>query len=478
LTLKVNSFLLLPKLIKTVIYLVTDVIPPLLKTLISKLFPAIGGMFFKFAKELKDSNPMLAKLLVHIGLAFGEDGMLTKFFKQLASYFPILLTGFVALGAMAKIAGPLMKIASVGKTVLSIGWGLVNFLTGGLLKSFAIKKALAIKEWAFEKGLLMAKWTFKKVGLLASWLFEKGILITKWAFEKAGAILNFAIQMALNPVFLIIAGIMLAVTLIWVFRKQIVDFFVSIGKKLVDFGLMIWNFIKTPYIWLFGLLKKGWNAIKKPLSDLGEKLGQLFEPLMGVFSIVKEKVLGFKTMIIGAFFYIVDGVKNIFSGLTTWIRAILKVGFVDYFGYDTKQRTRLKKVTEYQSTLEKADESGAKLTTAQRNDLNKFKTYNEKDWESVTEGKKGLGSTESFSIGIKELNKSIVDAKLLAVKKADEANTIATNNGKNAEKAENEKKLAKQMEALKNHPSMQKLRARITMPKDPAGDILKKIEAI
>lgn len=200
---------MIPGVIKTFIDIAFEVIPPLFLQLVNTIFPMIGEAIDKI---------FMNSPLVGIGkFLFGEDGVVTKFFRAISGFIPY----FLMLIAGIKVVMGIMSIVSAITPIIT-----------GLFT--------AIKIFFF-------------------------------------VIKGFALFMMANPIVLIIAGIVLYLVALWKWGDKILAFIEGLpeflGQKFGVVGRVIGeaiNIISTPLkivIKLIQAFKKGgvsevWKVIK------------------------------------------------------------------------------------------------------------------------------------------------------------------------------------------------------------------------
>ncbi len=102
---------MLPRIVKTFVFLLTKVLPKALIKMIAALFPAIGGMFDTFAKSIEKDYPAIAWMFKKIGEMFKKDGLLYNFFTFLAKNLPLIVGLFVGvrIAKFFSFLGPIGK---------------------------------------------------------------------------------------------------------------------------------------------------------------------------------------------------------------------------------------------------------------------------------------------------------------------------------------------------------------------------------
>lgn len=268
----------LPVIVNRMVFLIEEVIPKVLKKIISVIFPLIGSIFKDIAKKFPEGS-VIRQIFTWIGEAFDKNGVLYKFFSFLAENFKYIV---LILGALA-ILQPLFSIA------------------GFLIKAIPIIINLV-------QGLSVAFTTLS-------------------AFLIA------------NPIVAIIAGIIILITLIIVFRKEIVKFFKFLWEKIKPFLLIIWNFFYKELIGPIVDLVKNFSIgklikvlfqtiflvprlmIKYLIMPIVNAIAPilkkyLIEPIVNFFKFILSKIKAFGNLILSFFKPLIDAIKNLFTNFS------------------------------------------------------------------------------------------------------------------------------------------------------------------
>lgn len=284
-----------PKIIKTMIFLITKVIPEALKKIINALFDAFSTMFKSWADEVREKSPFLAKILDFFSEAFGKGGFLREFFLKLADLFPYIVA---FMGAIAIITKLWPIISAIGTVFATLG-AAASLVVIGIIAFIAI-------IYKFRKEIA---WFFKSIGTAISNFFSyigkmwsdvwdtlKDIASSFWEWLKKipKRIGKFFIDFfkSVGNVLQRVGSTILDIFL-WPFKK-INEFFEGIKKKgLKGIAFDIWEAIKEAFSNLWGWLKdnvltpiadffeeKIWGSGASELKTISKRSGEIGEKLL------------------------------------------------------------------------------------------------------------------------------------------------------------------------------------------------------
>jgi len=329
----------IPKMVLMFIKIMTETIPDALKKIVSALFPALSTMFGTWAGQLEASHPLLAKILRGLQSVFGADGFLTKFVLKAIPFI-------IGLGIASKLMGFTNVMKILGGTIKTLTVGIWKFgknLLSGYYKRLIQWRVAQVKFWLWQKGMWIKEHIFKKA------MIYKEIALTK--LQSIGQAIYTAIRM-IDPIFLIIAGIVLAIALVVKFRKQIWHFFKWVWKIMKKIGKWIWKFIQP----VVNIVKKIASVIWKVLKPLFKFLGKILAPIIRVMKPVFAgigKVMAFiwdllKNTILRAF----KGIQNAFRGILNFFTGVSTFGAIDWIRLDKIEKDRF---LAYQKLAQKKD---------------------------------------------------------------------------------------------------------------------------
>lgn len=253
---------MIPGVIKTFIDIAFEVIPPLFLQLVNTIFPMIGEAIDKI---------FMNSPLVGIGkYLFGEDGVVTKFFRAISGFIPY----FLMLIAGIKVVMGIMSIVSAITPIIT-----------GLFT--------AIKIFFF-------------------------------------VIKGFAMFMMANPIVLIITGIVLALIAIWKWGDKILAFIEGLpeflGKKFGVVGRIIGetiNIFLTPLkivIKLIQAFKKGGvSEVWKVIKDMAQAV---WDGIKWIGQGIWNGILAFIDIYVGIFKWIG---KVLIKAIKFYINLVIKV---------------------------------------------------------------------------------------------------------------------------------------------------------
>ncbi len=108
-----------------------------------------------------------------------------------------------------------------------------------------------------------------------------------------------------NPIALVVAAIVAAAILIYVYWEPISEFFINLWNSIKDVGLEIWENLKEGWANAVQVLKETWQSIVEFFSGL-------MDSIIEIFTMWKERVVeNWNT--------IFEAVKNVISGAYEWI---------------------------------------------------------------------------------------------------------------------------------------------------------------
>ncbi len=312
----------IPQIISTIIYLVTEVIPPLLKETIRAIFSAFRDMFHTWSKQLMEKSPFFAKMLQWVGDAFGENGILTIFFTKLAGLFPIIFAGMGIIALVSKLM-PMFKImwkigafiipkliTGIGYLFTALQW-LVNLLIANPIVAVILGVVLAfmaILKWG-DKIQVWFNDTFGKDSILA----------------KSFNVLNVAVKE------------------IWTYIKTLWQNIKIFFKEVSEIGVMsaVKNFFRRT-------LKAIWEGLKNIIPAIAGMIGSMFNAMFNteIFSGLEKKVRE-----------LMNGIQSTFNDIINWFKAIGRVGIIDYAMGSDEEQESWKDLTRLQSQLKQKKET-------------------------------------------------------------------------------------------------------------------------
>jgi len=369
---------MLPTLIKTMADLISNVFPSILRDIVTTFFPELGRIFRKLSKDLEKDFPVLSWIVGLLGDAFGPDGILYKFGISLSKMLPVLVAGFLILGAIMKFAPVLMTIFTVLKWIFIIVkfviMGIVSLVSFiGIIPTLIIAAIIVVglliwKYWDNIKAffimignyivdfvVLIKDKIFSFFGLIGSYIAKFALLI----FDKIMQIGSFIIDIVLLP-------IKTLYKFSQKFIKEALKLFAKIGKMLWDSTTKIFSGILKA---VFKPMQFIFDAFKAIANVLAPVVKPLLNALNAIWDLVKEKI-------IGAF----NWVKRTFQYFIDMFKAISTFGIVDYFSASSEEKEAMITFVQYANVKgwdldEMEDEK--KLTPEQKKALEAAGVYRE-----------------------------------------------------------------------------------------------------
>jgi hypothetical protein len=290
---------MLPDLIRTMMDLVTNVFPDILRDIVQTFFPIIGQIFKKLSKDLEKDFPILSWIVGLIGDAFGPDGILYKFGTALAGMLPILLAGFLILGAIMKFLPILMGIFTVLKWVF-IGFKFLMILIGAIvglpawLVAIIVIAIVAIgvliwKYWdqikaffvmigGYIMGFASWWWNTTKKGAriimdIVMWPIKTLMKIIKWLIKELPKLLSKLGKSIWATVERIFSGILRALfapmRFIFDAFRAIARVLAPVVRPLLSALQSIWDLIKDKIVKVFGWIKRTFQYFADMFSAMG-----------------------------------------------------------------------------------------------------------------------------------------------------------------------------------------------------------------
>lgn len=257
-----------PTILKFVWNIITRTLPALLKQIFNAVFDTLG---------LPKDHP-IRKFFNYIFDNFGPfmEWLLDKF-KEFLN-----VVGKLAESLWTTLQ-PVVKWSQQGDNFkkIAIVLGIVTGIVGAFLllaKLSAIAGSIAAFFANVGAGIATIAGFFSAIGGVLATI---GTTIAGVAATIAGVVASIG----LIPI-LIIAGIVALGVLLFVFRKQIWEFFSkTLPKWFGNFVGSVKNFIfKT----IPSLFKKAADFILRPIKNIFEKIGKFFEPLYKFFNSIKD----------------------------------------------------------------------------------------------------------------------------------------------------------------------------------------------
>lgn len=351
---------MLPTLIKTMADLISNEFPKILKDVINTLFPELEKIFKKLSKDLEKDFPVLSKIVGLLGDAFGPDGILYKFGISLSEMLPVLVAGFLILGAIMKFASVLMPIF----TVLTWIVGLFGIIPTIIIAAIIVVGLLIWKYWDNIKAffIMIGGYIVDFVVLIKDKIFSFfeliGSYIAKFAlliFDKIMQIGSFIIDIVLLPI------------------KTLYKFIKEAPKLFAKLGKVIWGATTKIFTGVLKALFKPMQFIFDAFKAIANVLAPVVKPLLNALNAIWDLV---KEKIIGAF----NWVKRTFRYFIDMFKAISFVGVVDYFSASSEEKEAMITFVQYANVKgwdldEMEDEK--KLTPEQKKALEAAGIYRE-----------------------------------------------------------------------------------------------------
>ncbi|MCP4650357.1 MAG: hypothetical protein GY853_09810 [PVC group bacterium] len=386
----------IPRIIKSMIYIITKVIPPALQRAIGAIFPAIGKMLKAWAKEIKKEFPMIGTFVEKFAELFGPKGMLTIFFKKLAGAFPIFIAAglffkvffkvlpiFKSLVSLIGMLNPLtIVIAAIGASVILLK-GIWDNSAKAMKKHKEETKNMGIVEEEFYKygiGKFQPKsigeaWDqgkrelgrkmeiFKREGMKGLWREFKNFVNIQWTLWKA--IFSKIFDNLKNKISDIPKWFKKMWESIknWVssLPKNIAKWFKKVSKKLgKDFAKMFMP-IFSPIVNVFRRIGDTLKSIFGPVFDtmgpIFEKIGKTLKTVGSILNMIWNTVINkIKGML--------ESVKKTFTELSNWFSGVGEFGGFDWMTMKESERSRYTKLkTEIESVT---DVKGKQITDFDR----------------------------------------------------------------------------------------------------------------
>jgi hypothetical protein len=323
----------IPRIVRSMIFIITKVLPPALQKAIVAIFEAIGGMLQAWAIELKKNSPFFGWVIEQFAKLFGPDGILTTFFKGLAGLLPI----FIAIGLAVKAIIFLMPVFAVIKSavlgfVAVMGTAAAPFIALGV----AVVGAIAL-IYIFRKEIMSF---FVDVG---TWIGEAFSSVKNWVSKAFNWI---------NDIF----------STVWAWAKGINlgAVFKIVWKEFKKFGKYIWKQIKKAGNYLLSKIKNVINSITSlfssvfgPVFDVFKEMGMFFSELLApVFerlSPVLEKIGSvLKNIWDNVIFFIIKAMKSVkktISELSSWFTGSSQFGAIDWARKSESEKRRFSKLS-------------------------------------------------------------------------------------------------------------------------------------
>lgn len=341
----------LPRIIRTAIYVITDVLPRAFMRAVEAIAPALGKLFFELLKDTP-----LEGLGIWLREAFGPNGAFTNFLKGLAPVIPYLIAAWGALAVVGKYGPILMKLGPLF-TGLGKVFGLLASAVPKVIFMFFQFKAFLLTQLLPAIGtMLTTLWAgiAPLLPIIGPIVAAVGALILLWKYS--GKILDW-IQMVpqfleeklgivgkiLGTVFKVITAPLKGLLMLFEGIKKygIVGFFKEAWKGITKWAKKLWKDIIKYFdsLWsnvmqaltapvnvirsVFGAIQRVFGKIKSVFVDL---LTPVFETLAPVLTKIKEVLSSMWDLVAGTiakgFFAIKDGI----AGVIDFFSAISEVG--------------------------------------------------------------------------------------------------------------------------------------------------------
>lgn len=141
--------------------------------------------------------------------------------------------------------------------------------------------------------------------------------------------------MLANPIFWIVAAIVAAALLIYVYWEPISEFFVGIWNTIKETGLLIWENLKEGWANAVENIKELWNSVTEFFSDLWENIKLVFQMAYDWLNEITDGSFGQYVELIQAYMTtaweiiksIWDFVKETFSNVLDFLKALVSGDF-------------------------------------------------------------------------------------------------------------------------------------------------------
>ena len=172
-----------------------------------------------------------------------------------------------------------------------------------------------IKPWlpllaSVSAGLLTAYTAFKA--------FAKVKLIID-AIKVSMLALNTT--MLANPIFWVVAAIVAAVALIYIYWEPISEFFISLWGVIKEAGLAVWDYLKDAWSSSVEFLKSTWKSISTFFTELWNGIKEVFvsawEGIKEVFNTVLSAIL---VVVMGYWDSMSEGIFNVWDGIASYFK--------------------------------------------------------------------------------------------------------------------------------------------------------------
>lgn len=149
-------------------------------------------------------------------------------------------------------------------------------------------------------------------------------------FKLLGAVIGFIT----SPVGLVIAAIIAAVALIYIYWEPIKDFFINLWEAIKDAGLLIWENLKEGWQNAKDNLTEAWESLKEFFSELWESIKDLtiavWDSITGFFNGVVEGIVLAWESTIEFFTGLWDRIIEVFTMAYEWLDEITGGAFGTY----------------------------------------------------------------------------------------------------------------------------------------------------
>jgi hypothetical protein len=284
------------------IFIITDVIPKVLKKIVVALSEIIYKMFDDITKKMPEGP--LKSTMQFIQKGFGEDGILTKFFSKLADWFPgfiVMLAVVTALGKLVpilKAVGSLISFIASPKAVMFISkilWplisGILTVLWTGLVN---LTTMVIVPLITFIGSLLLAVWPIIAIGaaLFLLWKYAEKIsdffdgLIDRFK-KMSGWMKTLVVVLSIiaAPITLFIASIYAIVKLFKSFKKiGVANTFKAMGKGIV-------NMAKGAKEWASSKIGAVGDWLTEKSKKARENIGAGINWVAGIATKLKEAII-------------------------------------------------------------------------------------------------------------------------------------------------------------------------------------------
>lgn len=315
----------LPTIIAAMIDLIVNVLPPILKDVVTSLSDIIEKMFDDMIKKMPD-GPMKTTMQF-IKKGFGKDGIVTAFFSKMADYFPQILMILAGLKVISALSGPIMAVYNGIAGIIGFfganGLFMKTFLPalikiGKALSNFILDFVAQLIAWGIQLYIWIADTLIPAISSFLSSLATMGKGIWTWITQTlAPAIISFLWQLATWGI-----GIWTWITT--TLAPAVIAFFMGFASIATSIWLVMAPLL--PFILAAVALAAAIYLLWKYSDQVSDFFDGLFERFKKLGTIGKTIVV-----VLGLIFSPITLVIGAFMGLAKLFKSFKKIGVGNTF---------------------------------------------------------------------------------------------------------------------------------------------------